>query len=94
MTPVWFVLMLATGISWWLATGAYSSAPGSSRRLATACLLAIALIKVRLIVRHFMEVDRAPRALRFATDAWIVAAGDGAPDAVSPTWLRPDWLRP
>ena len=74
MTPVWFVLMLATGISWWLATGAYSSAQGA-RRLATTCVLAIALIKVRLIIRHFMEVGRAPRALRLASDAWLLALG-------------------
>jgi len=74
VTPVWFVLMLATGISWWLATGAYSSAH-DSRRLATTGVLVIALIKGRLIIRTFMEVDRAPRALRFATDAWLLALG-------------------
>ena len=84
VTPVWLVLMLATGISWWLATGAYPSAHGS-RRLATAGLLAIALIKVRLVIRTFMEVDRAPRSLRLASDAWLLALGT----ALLTLYLRP-----
>ncbi len=74
VTPVWFVLMLATGVSWWLATGTYSFAH-DSRRLATAGVLVIALIKGRLIIRTFMEVGRAPRALRFAMDALLLALG-------------------
>ena len=68
-----FVIAAAL-ISWWLATGAYSSAH-DSRRLATAGVLVIALIKGRLVIRTFMEVDRAPPALRFATDAWLLALG-------------------
>jgi hypothetical protein len=30
-----------------------------------------------------MEVARAPRALRFATDAWLLALGTALPDAGS-----------
>jgi hypothetical protein len=74
ITLVWLVLVLATGVSWWLGTGVPAGASGS-RLVATALLLVVAFVKVRLIVRHFMEVERAPLALRIATDAWIVVVG-------------------
>jgi hypothetical protein len=72
ITLVWIVLMLATGLSWWLGTGGPSGAP-VSRYVANSLLLVIAFVKVRLIVRNFMEVERAPPGLRLAADAWVVA---------------------
>jgi hypothetical protein len=69
VTTVWLLLVLATGASWWL--GGASAASGAPTRVATAVLLLIAFVKVRLIVRYFMEVRHAPSALRIAFDAWI-----------------------
>ena len=73
VTTVWILLVLATGASWWLG-GAGAAVTGTSR-LVTAALLAVAFVKVRLIVLYFMEVRYAPTALRVGFDAWIVIVG-------------------
>jgi hypothetical protein len=38
----------------------------------TVVILAMVLIKSRLIIREFMEVRTAPAWLRAGTDAWLV----------------------
>jgi hypothetical protein len=43
----------------------------------TSCAIGIALVKVRVILREFMEVRHAPALLRRLTDLWIVFAGVG-----------------
>jgi hypothetical protein len=37
--------------------------------------IGIALVKVRIIFREFMEVRRSPRWLRRLTDLWLVFTG-------------------
>jgi hypothetical protein len=67
MTLVWLILVLATCAStWWL------SSDGGAVVLASVAILAIAGIKVRLIMIHFMELGRAPRRWRLAFEVWIV----------------------
>ncbi|MBV9515168.1 MAG: cytochrome C oxidase subunit IV family protein, partial [Mycobacteriaceae bacterium] len=44
----------------------------SGSAVVTTSAIVIALIKVRIIFREFMEVRRAPAVLRRLTDAWIV----------------------
>ena len=41
----------------------------------TASVLVIALVKVRIIFREFMDVRHAPVLLGRLTDAWLVATG-------------------
>jgi hypothetical protein len=41
----------------------------------TASAILIALIKVRIIFREFMEVRHAPVLLRRLTDLWVMFAG-------------------
>jgi hypothetical protein len=41
----------------------------------TASAIAIALLKVRIILREFMEVRHAPIQLCRLTDQWLVLAG-------------------
>jgi hypothetical protein len=43
----------------------------------TVSAIAIALIKVRIIFREFMEVRHAPVLLCRLTDAWVVLIGVG-----------------
>jgi hypothetical protein len=38
----------------------------------TVAAICFALIKVRIIMREFMEVRNAPRALRSLTDFWVL----------------------
>lgn len=40
-------------------------------------ILSIALIKIRLIVRNFMEVKTAPAPLRIALDVWLITLFGG-----------------
>jgi len=71
LTLVWMLLVAATVVSWWLG------ARGDGRPLqvnlaVTAGVVAIALVKIRLVVWHFMEVRTAPSWLRYNCDGWLV----------------------
>jgi caa(3)-type oxidase subunit IV len=72
LTYVWLILSAITVAAWWLGpahaqTGLVASVP------ITIAVLAMALVKARLIMAHFMEVRTAPRWLRMFTDIWLVA---------------------
>jgi cytochrome c oxidase subunit 4 len=71
LTVVWMLLVAVTFVSWWLG------ARGESGRLEvnlpiTAGVVAIALVKTRLVFWHFMEVRTAPSWLRWNCDGWLV----------------------
>lgn len=72
---VWVVLAALTVSYLWID----HSADGSLRSnvVITSSVIAIALIKVRIIFREFMEVRQAPAVLCRLTDAWVllIAAG-------------------
>ena len=65
---VWAELMLATCASTWLL-----SKNSVTPEVATVAIMLIAAVKVRLVISHFMEVRRAPVALRFVCDGWLLA---------------------
>jgi hypothetical protein len=65
---VWAALMLATCASTWLL-----SKNSVTPEVATVPIMLIAAFKVRLVMRHFMEVRLAPLALRFVCDGWLLA---------------------
>jgi hypothetical protein len=65
---VWAALMLATYVSTWLL-----SANSVTPEVGTVAIMLIAAVKVRLVIRHFMGVRRAPLALRFVCDGWLLA---------------------
>jgi len=67
-TLVWILLMLATGLSWYLGLEDMSA----DHRVTATGLLAIAFIKVRFVIHYFMEVHHAPLALRLVCDTWVV----------------------
>jgi hypothetical protein len=71
VTYVWVILSVITLVSWWLGPGHAHGAPGPSVPI-TVAVLALGLVKSRLIIRHFMEVRTAPRWLRIATDVWLI----------------------
>jgi cytochrome c oxidase subunit IV len=67
-TTVWATLVLATcTATWWLSTDAFAPA------LTTVAIILIAALKIRLVMRHFMEVRHAPLPWRLATDVWLFA---------------------
>ena len=65
---VWAALMLATCATTWLL-----STNSVTPEVATVAIMLIAAVKVRLVIRHFMELRRAPLALRFVCDGWLLA---------------------
>ena len=70
LTLIWMLLVAVTFVSWWLG------APGENGRLelnppVTAGIAAIALVKIRLVLSHFMEVRTAPSWLRWNCDGWL-----------------------
>ena len=67
-TIVWAALMLATCASTWLL-----SKNSVTAEVATVAIVLIAAVKVRLVIGYFMEVRRAPLALRFICDGWLLA---------------------
>ncbi|HKS99266.1 MAG TPA: cytochrome C oxidase subunit IV family protein [Rugosimonospora sp.] len=70
-TYVWVVLSALTVLAWWL--GAERGGSGAGRSVAvTAAVLALGLVKVRCVLRYFMEVRTAPRWLRLSTDGWLL----------------------
>ncbi|MCG5434168.1 cytochrome C oxidase subunit IV family protein [Mycobacterium sp. MYCO198283] len=69
LTAAWALLSAVTVLSWWLAGHGGSHATTA----VTLGVLGIALVKVRVIMRSFMEVRRGPRWLRVTADGWLVA---------------------
>ncbi len=72
-TVAWLVLVVATGLGWWLGQTDQGDTQGVA--LATAGVIVVAFLKVWIVGFQFMELRHAPRWLRHAFDAWIVAVG-------------------
>jgi len=70
---VWLVLAAFTLSYLWIDHSL--SAALTSSALVTSVVIVIALIKVRIIFREFMEVRQAPALLCRLTDAWVVLIG-------------------
>jgi hypothetical protein len=73
LTWVWAALSVATLLSWGLSKT--HDAPAQSSVVVTVGVLVVALVKVRLILRYFMEVGTAPTWLRRVTDGWLIVFG-------------------
>lgn len=70
-TYVWLILSAITVLSWWLGHPR-AGHPFDASLPITIAVLAIGIVKSRLIIRYFMEVRSAPSWLRIGTDVWIV----------------------
>jgi hypothetical protein len=66
---VWLALSAFTLLSWWL--GARHDHASGPNALVTCGVIAVAALKVRIIVTEFMEARRAPPLLRRIADAWL-----------------------
>jgi len=69
---VWLVLTLMTLAYIWLDHSADDDGAYRASTVVTVAAIVIALVKVRIIFREFMEVRHAPVLLRRLTDAWVV----------------------
>jgi hypothetical protein len=73
LLTVWLVLASFTLAYLWID---HSVAGGMGPSVVvTSSVIVIALVKVRIIFREFMEVRRAPALLCRLTDGWVVLIG-------------------
>ena len=70
-SAVWGLLILATGVSWWLGTD-HGFGSASDHHGATVIILTVAMLKVRLVGLHFMELRDAHPALRAIFETYCV----------------------
>lgn len=76
-TRVWALLSALTVVAW---LGGYLTNTGAQlvpSTTVTIGVLALGAVKSRFVLRTFMDVETAPRWLRQATDAWLVAVFGG-----------------
>lgn len=67
LTLTWLILVGATLMSWWL--GHDLGLVG--HRFAAVAILLVTFVKVRFVVLDFMEVRRAPTAMRVIAQLWL-----------------------
>lgn len=70
LTIVWAFLTAITLASWWISQG--SGASYHTNTAVTLSVLVIAVLKVHLVMRYFMEVRHAPPWLRRTADGWLI----------------------
>ena len=62
----WLVLMIATGMTWYLGE------VGAAGTWAIVAMLAIAFVKGRLVILDFMELREAPMMWRVLLEGWLI----------------------
>lgn len=67
----WFALSAVTLLAWWIGAR-HGQGPLQPNAAVSLAVIAIAAVKVRVILREFMDVRSAPVLLRRLTDAWLV----------------------
>ncbi len=72
---VWAILTSMTLVYVWLDHSVDQNGTLRASTVVTVSAIVIALIKVRIIFREFMEVRHAPALLCRLTDGWVVLIG-------------------
>jgi len=72
---VWAILTSMTLVYVWLDHSVDQNGISKASTVVTVSAIVIALIKVRIIFREFMEVRHAPALLCRLTDGWVVLIG-------------------
>ena len=73
LTLVWAILSAITVVASILGRTPHVDGRLVASTTVTVCILVIALVKCRLVIRTFMEVRSAPTWLRRSTDLGLVA---------------------
>ena len=72
---VWLILTAMTMAYVWIDHTADQNGTFRASTVVTVSAIMIALVKVRIIFREFMEVRHAPVLLRRITDGWVILVG-------------------
>jgi hypothetical protein len=68
----WLILVAISLVYLWIDHSATHQGIPTASTVVTVVAICFALIKVRIIMREFMEVRGAPRVLRRLTDYWVL----------------------
>jgi hypothetical protein len=71
LLAVWVVLSAITVAYLWIDHSARHHGANRASTAVTITAIALATVKVRIIMREFMEVRNAPRLLCRLTDTWV-----------------------
>jgi hypothetical protein len=71
LLAVWLVLSAITALYIWIDHSATEDGRAYASTAVTVTAIALAAVKVRIIMREFMEVRNAPPLLCRLTDAWV-----------------------
>ena len=69
---VWLILVAISLVYLWIDHSATHQGVPTASTVVTVVAISLALVKVRIIMREFMEVRSAPRVLRGLTDCWVL----------------------
>jgi len=69
---VWLILVAISLVYLWIDHSATHQGIPTASTVVTMVAICFALIKVRIIMREFMEVRGAPPVLRRLTDYWVL----------------------
>jgi cytochrome c oxidase subunit IV len=72
LLTVWVILTSMTLAYIWIDHTADTDGSFNASNVVTVSAIVIALVKVRIIFREFMEVRHAPALLRRLTDGWVI----------------------
>ncbi len=67
-TPLWLLLLVITAASAWLG----GTQTVRDERYVGAAIVALAFVKIRFVMLDFMEIRRAPLAMRLACETWVI----------------------
>ena len=71
LSSVWALLSALTLLSWWLGAK-HEGMPFVADAAITIAVIVVALVKVRFIIRQFMEARTAPNWIKWLSDAWLL----------------------
>lgn len=74
LIATWVLLAGVTLLAWWIGAH-HGTGPIHPDPAVAVSAIAITLIKVRVIMREFMDVRSAHPRLKLVTDAWLVVFG-------------------
>ncbi|MCW1430768.1 cytochrome C oxidase subunit IV family protein [Novosphingobium sp. JCM 18896] len=74
LVAAWFTLSAITLVAWSIGAS-HGRGPIEPDAAVAFSAIAITLIKVRVIIREFMDVRHAPARLRWITDGWLASFG-------------------
>ncbi len=69
---VWLILVAISLVYLWIDHSATHQGIPTASTVVSVVAICFALVKVRIIMREFMEVRSAPRVLRRLTDCWVL----------------------